>query len=150
MRNCPGDIDTQLVAGNGVNIYDNKISIKVDNNTIIFDENGRLKAQLSIGSDDGNINIKQYLLKDVKNGTLYTIDDENLPINHKVMPCVFALENSKQVITSISDFKLAIDNISSDNHIKIQSEYLFNVIDGETPIIDKSSFTKILDFKGGT
>lgn len=148
MRSCPGDINTQLIAGNGVNIYDNNISVKVDNNTVTFDEKGRLKAQLNIGSDEGNINIKQYILKDVKSGTLYTIEDENLPINHKMIPCVLALENSKQATTSITDFKLDIEDISSDNHIKIQNSYYLD-INEESPIINKSSFNKILEFRGG-
>ncbi len=148
MRSCPGDINTQLIAGNGVNIYDNNISIKVDNNTVTFDEKGRLKAQLNIGSDEGNINIKQYILKDVKSGTLYTIEDENLPINHKVIPCVLALENSKNTTTSITDFKLDIEDISSNNNIKIQSNYYLD-INKESPIINKSNFNKILGFSGG-
>lgn len=138
----------EINAGNGVNIYDNTISLKVDGTSVMFDENGRLKAQLNIGSDEGNINIKQYILKDIKSGTLYTIEDENLPINHKMIPCVLALENSKQATTSITDFKLDIEDISSDNHIKIQNSYYLD-INEESPIINKSSFNKILEFRGG-
>ena len=138
----------QIKAGNGVNIYDNTLSLKVDGTSVIFDENGRLKAQLNIGRDEGNVNIKQYILKDIKSGTLYTIEDENLPINHKVIPCVLALENSKQVTTSITDFKLDIEDISGHNHIKIQNSYYLD-INKESPIINKSSFNKILEFRGG-
>ena len=138
----------EISGGNGINIYDNNISVKVDNDTVIFDENGRLKAQLNIGNDEGNINIKQYILKDIKSGTLYTIEDENLPINHKVIPCVLALENSKQVTTNITDFNIDIEDISSNNHIKIQNSYYLD-INKESPIINKSSFNKILEFRGG-
>lgn len=138
----------QIKAGNGVNIYDNTISLKVDGTSVMFDENGRLKAQLNIGRDEGNVNIKQYILKDIKSGTLYTIEDENLPINHKVIPCVLALENSKNTTTSITDFKLDIEDISSNNNIKIQSNYYLD-INKESPIINKSNFNKILGFSGG-
>ena len=138
----------QIKAGNGVNIYDNTISLKVDGTSVMFDENGRLKAQLNIGCDEGNVNIKQYILKDIKSGTLYTIEDENLPINHKVIPCVLALENSKQVTTNITDFNIDIEDISSNNHIKIQNSYYLD-INKESPIINKSSFNKILEFRGG-
>lgn len=138
----------QIKAGNGVNIYDNTLSLKVDGTSVMFDENGRLKAQLNIGSDEGNINIKQYILKDIKSGTLYTIEDENLPINHKVIPCVLALENSKQVTTNITDFNIDIEDISGHNHIKIQNSYYLD-INKESPIINKSSFNKILEFRGG-
>lgn len=138
----------QIKAGNGVNIYDNTISLKVDGTSVMFDENGRLKAQLNIGCDEGNVNIKQYILKDIKSGTLYTIEDENLPINHKVIPCVLALENSKQVTTNITDFNIDIEDISGHNHIKIQNSYYLD-INKESPIINKSSFNKILGFSGG-
>ena len=138
----------QIKAGNGVNIYDNTISLKVDGTSVMFDENGQLKAQLNIGRDEGNVNIKQYILKDIKSGTLYTIEDENLPINHKVIPCVLALENSKNTTTSITDFKLDIEDISSNNNIKIQSNYYLD-INKESPIINKSNFNKILGFSGG-
>ena len=138
----------QIKAGNGVNIYDNTISLKVDGTSVMFDENGRLKAQLNIGRDEGNVNIKQYILKDIKSGTLYTIEDENLPINHKVIPCVLALENSKQETTNITDFNIDIEDISSNNHIKIQNSYYLD-INKESPIINKSNFNKILEFRGG-
>ena len=138
----------QIKAGNGVNIYDNTISLKVDGTSVMFDENGRLKAQLNIGCDEGNVNIKQYILKDIKSGTLYTIEDENLPINHKVIPCVLALENSKQVTTNITDFNIDIEDISGHNHIKIQNSYYLD-INKESPIINKSNFNKILGFSGG-
>ena len=148
MRICPGGTGSQITAGNGVSIYDNSINIKVDNSTIVFDENGQLKAQLNIGNDEGNVNIKQYILKDIKSGTLYTIEDENLPINHKLIPCVLALENSKQVTTNITDFNIDIEDISGHNHIKIQNSYYLD-INKESPIINKSSFNKILGFSGG-
>lgn len=139
-----------IVAGKGVDIQGNAINIKIDNKTIGFNKNGQLEAKLSTGGeDDGNTNIKQYILKDVTSGTLYAIEDEGLPINHKVIPSVFVLESSKQETTIISEFSLNTENIESNNGIKIQNNFTLNVVNGETPIINKSEFNTILGFKGG-
>lgn len=81
-----------ITSGNGVSIDNNTISAKVDNKTIGFNKKGELEAKLTTsGNDDGNVNIKQYIIKDVTSGTLYTIEDEGLPITHKVIPSVFVL-----------------------------------------------------------
>ena len=139
-----------IVAGKGIDIQGNAINIKIDNKTIGFNKNGQLEAKLSTGGEDeGNTNIKQYILKDVASGTLYAIEDEGLPINHKVIPSVFVLENSKQETTNITDFSLNTENIESNNGIKIQNKFTLNVVNGETPIINKSEFNTILGFKGG-
>lgn len=100
-------------------------------------------------NDTGNINVRQYILKDVISGTLYTIEDEGLPITHKVIPSVFVLESSEQRKTTMTDFNLNIENIESENGIKIQNNYTLNIVNGETPIINKSEFTNILSLKGG-
>lgn len=138
------------VAGNGISIDNNTISAKVDNKTIGFNKKGELEAKLTTsGNDDGNVNIKQYIMKDVTSGTLYTIEDEGLPVTHKVIPSVFVLESSEQRKTTITDFNLNIENIESENGIKIQNNYTLNIVNGETPIINKSEFTNILSLKGG-
>ena len=90
MRSYPGGSIPEIIAGKGIDIQGNAINIKIDNKTIGFNKNGQLEAKLSTGGeDDGNTNIKQYILKDVTSGTLYAIEDEGLPINHKVIPSVF-------------------------------------------------------------
>ena len=150
MRSYPGGSIPEIIAGKGIDIQGNAINIKIDNKTIGFNKNGQLEAKLSTGGEDeGNTNIKQYILKDVASGTLYAIEDEGLPINHKVIPSVFVLENSKQETTNITDFSLNTENIESNNGIKIQNNFTLNVVNGETPIINKSEFNTILGFKGG-
>ncbi len=139
-----------ITSGNGVSIDNNTISAKVDNKTIGFNKKGELEAKLTTsGNDDGNVNIKQYIIKDVTSGVLYTIEDEGLPVTHKVIPSVFVLESSEQRKTTITDFNLNIENIESESGIKIQNNYTLNIANGETPIINKSEFTNILSFKGG-
>ena len=139
-----------IVAGNGININDTTISIKFDNKTIGLNTKGELEAKLSTGgSDEGNTNIKQYILKDVKSGTLYTIEDEGLPINHKVIPSVFAIESSKQSKLTVTDFKINTENLISNNGIKIQDKYTLNVSNSESEIITRGDFHKILHLKGG-
>lgn len=150
MRNYPGESTIELLAGNGIDITENKINIKFDNTTIGLNTKGELEAKLSTGgSDEGNANIKQYILKDIKSGTLYTIEDEGLPINHKVIPSVFAIESSKQNNISITDFKINTENIISNNGIKIQDTYILNVSNSESEIITRGDFNKILHLKGG-
>lgn len=150
MRSYPGGSIPEIIAGKGIDIQGNTINIKIDNKTIGLNKNGHLEAKLSTGGEDeGNTNIKQYILKDVTSGTLYAIEDEGLPINHKVIPSVFVLENSKQETTNITDFSLNTENIESNNGIKIQNKFKLNVVNGETPIINKSEFNTILGFKGG-
>ena len=143
-------ITSNLVAGNGINILDNTITVKYDNTTIGLNKKGELEAKLSTGGgDEGNTNIKQYIIKDVKSGTLYTIEDEGLPINHKLIPSVFAITTSKENIKTITDFELNIEDISSDNGIKLQDNYKLNVINYESEIVNKANFNKILGFRGG-
>lgn len=48
------DHDTQYSAGSGLSMTDNVITANVDNETIIIDENGKLKAVNSGGSTDSN------------------------------------------------------------------------------------------------
>lgn len=48
------DHDTQYSAGSGLSMTDNVITANVDNETIIIDENGKLKAINSGGSNGGN------------------------------------------------------------------------------------------------
>ncbi|WP_317368627.1 hypothetical protein [uncultured Tyzzerella sp.] len=139
-----------ITSGNGISIDNNTISAKVDNKTIGFNKKGELEAKLTTsGNYDGNVNIKQYIIKDVTSGVLYTIEDEGLPITHKVIPSVFVLESSEQRKTTMTDFNLNIENIESENGIKIQNNYTLNIANGETPIINKSEFTNILSLKGG-
>ena len=150
MRSYPGGSIPEIIAGKGIDIQGNTINIKIDNKIIGLNKNGQLEAKLSTGGEDeGNTNIKQYILKDMTSGTLYAIEDEGLPINHKVIPSVFVLENSKQETTNITDFSLNTENIESNNGIKIQNNFTLNVVNGETPIINKSEFNTILGFKGG-
>ena len=139
-----------ILGGKGIDVNDNTVSAKFDNKTIGLNSKGELEAKLSTGSnDEGNTNIRQYIIKDVKSGTLYTIEDEGLPINHKLIANVFAIQTSKENIKSITDFELNIDDISSNNGIKIQDNYSLNVKNCESEIINKSNFHKILGFKGG-
>ncbi|MDE6181666.1 MAG: hypothetical protein K2F59_00485, partial [Eubacteriales bacterium] len=139
-----------ITAGNGIEIKNNVVNVKVDDKTIGFNDDGKLEARLFTGgNDEGNTNIKQYLIKDVKSGQIYTINDEGLPVNHKVIPCVLALENSKTNSMEITDFKLNIEDIVSNDGIYIQNSYDYEVKNNESPVINKADFNKILGIKGG-
>ncbi|MDE6357708.1 MAG: hypothetical protein K2L15_03855 [Eubacteriales bacterium] len=140
----------EILAGNGIEIKNNAVNIKVDDKTIGFNGKGELEARLFTGGDDeGNTNIKQYLIKDVKSGQIYTVNDEGLPVNHKVIPCVLALENSKTNFMEITNFKLNIEDIISNNGIYIQNVYDYEVKNNESPVINKGEFNEILGIKGG-
>lgn len=148
MRNYPGDATIELLAGNGIDIQNNNISVKIDNSTLEFDTQGRLKTKINvIGSEEGNPNILQVILKDVVAGTKYEISSEN--INHKSIVQYYKLENEKQVEVSISNFNLDIENILSSEGIKIQNLYNLNIVNGESEIINKDNFVKILKITGG-
>lgn len=151
INNQLNNIDqVNLQAGEGINIDNNIINLKVDDKTIEINDDGQLQAKLFVDgceNDDGSSGIRQYIFKDIKNGTKYNIDDAGLPINHKVMTSILAIKENENVEEIITNFDLNITDIFSDNGIKIQDTYILKVNNNETPIINKSDFIKIFQLE---
>lgn len=143
-------VQSNLIAGNGINIEDNIVTVKIDNNTLILNENGELEVKISSDENiEGHSGIKQYIIKDVKNGQTYTIKDEGLPVNQKLITSVMALEQQETFSDIITDFKIDEEDIISNNGISINNLHTINVTNGISEVIDKSQFLMpILNLKG--
>lgn len=143
-------VQSNLISGDGIDINNNIIKIKIDNNTLFLNENGELEVKISSdGSDEGNKNIKQYIIKDVKSGQTYIIKDDGLPINQKLVTSIMALQQQETYSNEITNFKINEEDISSNNGIYINNLYTINVKNGISEIIDTSQFLKpILNLKG--
>ena len=137
-----------IIAGNGINLKNTTISAKVDNKTISFDKQGNLQANVTVGGgEDGNIQLKQVIIDDVKSGLKYEIFNEN--INQKSLVQVFKIESSKLEKENILAFNIEDSDVLSEKGIKIKNLFSLNVSDGESEIVNKSLFSEILKMQGG-
>lgn len=150
LQNKNNSGSNSLISGDGIKLENTTISVDVDNATIGFTDDGKLQAKLfTSGDEEGNAILKQYVLKDVQAYQVYEIKDEGLPINHKVIPAVFAMESGQIVTDNITSFKSVQDeDVLSNNGLRIKNEYSLSVTLLESEPISKFTFKKIIGMRG--